>query len=201
MDLPSGFVTRITVEVKGLLSCLCLLLVACFTIPAWSQERDWTLEEFVKKLEETGDWPREKQEALLGVKLTEHDHSPGTASVPGPFVYGKELIVRHIVHWRSTDTHETLALKILLSNESSCFTRDRLEKLYPSADLRSNFAGFPYYVYKKSWGEIVFTAYEPENLTKGAKHCFRSIETYTNKYLDTLKERHKNNKKQNSGTP
>lgn len=190
MNLSSGFVAGMSAGAKRLLSCL--LLAVCFTIPAWGGKPDMTVEEFVRKLEEAGDWPRERVETLLGVKFV--DRHPGDGRVAGRFVYGKGLIVSGISHSRLRDTHETLSLDVLLSKESSCFTQDRLERLYPGADVEVAPADGLQLVDKKPWGEIVFGfVYEPK--AKGDKYCLKSITTETNRSLDIWKERYKNNKK------
>ena len=193
MNLTSHFVAGIAVKTKGLLPCLCFLLAACFTIPAWGEEHAMRVEEFAKKLEEAGDWSREKLEAMLGVKFT--DNNPGDGRVGGRFVYGKGLIVSQILHGRSQGTHETLSLYVLLSGESSCFRWDRLKKMYPGANEEFGSADWLLYIYKTSWGEMEF-GFEPESETKGEKYCLKSIETRTNKYLDILKEHYQSFKKQ-----
>jgi len=173
---------------KTLVMCF---LAACFTIPAWGGEHDMTVEAFAKKLEEAGDWPREKLEALLGVKFT--DDGPWSASVAGRFAYGKGLIVNQILYRR--DAHETLSLYVLLSEESSCFRWDRLKKMYSGANEEFGSPETLLYIYKTSWGEMVFDfIMEPE--TRGKKYCLMGIETRTNRLLDIWKEHYKNNKKQ-----
>jgi len=181
-----------TVKTKGFFSCLCFLLIACLTMPAWGGERDMTVEAFAKKLEESRDWPREKLEALLDVKFT--DNSPGEGKAAGRFVYGKGLIVSQISHKRLPDTRETLSLYVLLNEESSCFTWDRLEKMYPNAEKELAPGELWLYVYKASWGEMEF-GFGPEPITKGDRYCLTSIRTRTNKFLEILEERFKKYRK------
>jgi hypothetical protein len=87
-------------KMKPLLTCL---LVGCLVSPVWGHERNWTLEEFVQKLEDGQPWTREKAETQLGVKLTDASPTGRWASstsrwfvASGRFVYGEGLIVNLI---------------------------------------------------------------------------------------------------------
>jgi len=140
---------------KSLLTCL---LIGCLVIPVWGQERNLTFEEFMQKLENNQAWTQENTEALLSVKLTKA--SSEVYKALGRFVYGKGLIVNDISYYVRVETNEMRGLHIWLDDKSSCFTQERIKKLYPGGEadgsyVRPGGAGDIYRI-NRGWGWLTF---------------------------------------------
>jgi len=152
---------------KPLLTCL---LAGCLVSPVCAQERNWTLEEFLQKLEDGQPWTKEKAEAQLGVKLTKSS-STGVVTWwypdPGSFVYGEGLIVNNISYdvWTKTNemrgmrANEMTSMRIGLDDKSSCFTQERIKKSYPGGKftgLNEYPGGSDDYYINRGWGGVTF---------------------------------------------
>jgi len=147
---------------KPLLSCL---LAGCLVSPVYAQERNWTLEEFVQKLEEGQPWTKEKAEAQLGVKLAKISLTRYRAF--GQFVYGEGLIVDRISYdiWEKTDemrgirANEMSDIGIGFDDKSSCFKQERIKKSYPGGDSDESYVrpggSYIYYI-NRGWGTVTF---------------------------------------------
>jgi len=149
-------------EVKMKFLLLICLLLGCLVSPVCAQESNWTLEEFVQKLEDGQPWTKEKVEAQLGVKLT-NSSSTGVVTWwypdPGQFVYGEGLIVNKISYDIRVKTNEMKGMEIELDDKSSCFTRERIKKLYPGGEIDDSYVhpgGSVNYEINRGWGWLAF---------------------------------------------
>jgi hypothetical protein len=149
-------------KMKPLLTCL---LVGCLVSPVCAQERNWTLEEFVRKLQDGQPWTKEKAEAQLGVKLTKVSSAVNRAS--GQFVYGEGLIISAISYdvWEEIDekrgwrANEMRSVRIWFDDKSSCFTQERIKKSYPGGKftgLNIHPGGSDDYAINLGWGVVSF---------------------------------------------
>jgi hypothetical protein len=155
-------------KVKSLLICL---LAGCLVGPVCAQERNWTLEEFVQKLEDGQPWTREKAEAQLGVELTKTSSTGGvTWWYKGPeslVIYGEGLIVNDISYtvWAKTDemrgmrANEMRSMRIRFDEQSNCFTQKQIKKTYPGgkfSDINLRPGGSYDYEINRGWGFVAF---------------------------------------------
>jgi transcriptional regulator with XRE-family HTH domain len=176
---PWNTLTSKGVKMKYFLACL---FIGCLISPAWSVERDMTLEEFVQKLEKAEPWTQEKVEAQLGVKFT-YTTSTGVvtryvAYEPLPSV--KDLAIQAISLSVSAATNKALHLSVSLDSELSCLTQKQIEKLFPGGYLEhKSVQGGLIYVHKRSWGILEFDF----DFWRVEKHCLEHIFINTNNTL------------------
>ena len=163
------------------------LLVGCLASPAWGAEPTITFEEFLQKLEKAEPWTREKVEALLGIKLSERKPGGGRRShwALGQFVFAEGLIVEEIDLEVEGSTGETNILNLFLDDNSSCFTRGDVEKLYPDAYITIMTShGDDGYIEETPWGEWAFY-FGPERKLE----CLTKIGIRTNAFIKKYREK------------
>jgi hypothetical protein len=122
------------------------------------------LEELVQKLDAASPWPVEKAEEVLGVKLTASPLSNAFISYEvGQLIFEEGLVIEEVELRVKIVTKETIRLILNLSDNASCFTRERLKKTYPNLQLdlsnpprRDSPDAKTYYDTKRSWGHIAF---------------------------------------------
>jgi hypothetical protein len=122
------------------------------------------LEELVQKLDTADPWPVEKVEEVLGTKFVVTKQSSITTYYrSGQIIFEEGLIIEQVSFRVDIDTKEMFRLILDISDNASCFTRERLKKTYP--DLQLNLSNPPRgdslneetsYNTKRPWGRIAF---------------------------------------------
>jgi hypothetical protein len=97
------------------------------------------LEELVQKLDAANPWPVEKVEEVLGTKLTAvYSSSITTYYESGQLIFEEGLIIAQVDFRVDIDTKEMFILILDISDNASCFTRERLKKTHPDLQLNLN---------------------------------------------------------------
>jgi hypothetical protein len=122
------------------------------------------LEELVQKLDDANPWPVEKIEEVLGTKLVVTEQSSVTTYYEsGQLIFEEGLIIEQVDFRVHLNTKEMFRLILDISDNASCFTRERLKKTYP--DIELDLSNPPRgdspneeisYNTKRPWGRIAF---------------------------------------------
>jgi hypothetical protein len=154
--------TAVTIWIAFALAAVMLLASAHPDVK--ERRTNMKLEELVQKLDDANPWPVEKVEEVLGTKFVVAQSSSITIYYEsGQLIFEEGLIVEQVDFRVDIDTKEMFRLILNISDNASCFTRERLKKTYP--DLQLDLSNPPsgdspnaktYFDTKRSWGRIAF---------------------------------------------
>jgi hypothetical protein len=128
------------------------------------KESKMKLEELVQKLDDANPWTLERVEAALDVKLAlARSNDSFTVHTTKPLNHDEGLLVKEVHLRLDTDTGEMIRLIVSLSDDASCFSRERIKKSYPDIRLASfglvgagTLNETEYFWTARQWGHIAF---------------------------------------------
>jgi hypothetical protein len=156
--------TAVTVWIAFAFALAAVMLPASAHPDVKERRMNMKLEELVQKLDDANPWPVEKVEEVLGTKLVVTKLSGITTHYKsGQLIFVEGLIIEQVDFRVHMNTKEMFRLILDISDNASCFTRERLKKVYSDIQLdlnnppRGDAPGIKiYYNTKRSWGRIAF---------------------------------------------